>query len=140
MSVHALNAYRSTDLNSRCETSSKRDLVIMLYDAAIDAMGVAQQHAARGEMRAVNAATTRALTILSGLRDTLDLKNGGAVAAHLDDFYQFLMRRLVQTVGAPNAADLADCQDLLSQVREAWAAITPQTLGEVNLRLFVVHS
>ena len=42
MSVHALNAYRSTDLNSRCETSSKRDLVIMLYDAAIDAMGVAQ--------------------------------------------------------------------------------------------------
>ena len=89
MSVHALNAYRSTDLNSRCETSSKRDLVIMLYDAAIDAMGVAQQHAARGEKRAVNAATTRALTILSGLRETLDLKNGGAVAAHLDDFYQF---------------------------------------------------
>ena len=132
MSVHALNAYRSTDLNSRCETSSKRDLVIML--------GVAQQHAARGEKRAVNAATTRALTILSGLRETLDLKNGGAVAAHLDDFYQFLMRRLVQTVGAPNAADLADCQDLLSQVREAWAAITPQTVGEVNRRLFVVHS
>jgi flagellar protein FliS len=130
MSVHALNAYRSTDLNSRCETSSKRDLVIMLYDAAIDAMGVAQQHAARGEKRAVNAATTRALTILSGLRETLDLKNGGAVAAHLDDFY----------VGAPNAADLADCQDLLSQVREAWAAITPQTVGEVNRRLFVVHS
>ena len=140
MSVLALNAYRSTDLNSRCETSSKRDLVIMLYDAAIDAMGVAQQHAARGEKRAVNAATTRALTILSGLRETLDLKNGGAVAAHLDDFYQFLMRRLVQTVGAPNAADLADCQDLLSQVREAWAAITPQTVGEVNRRLFVVHS
>jgi hypothetical protein len=35
---------------------------------------------------------------------------------------------------------LADCQDLLSQVREAWAAITPQTVGEVNRRLFVVHS
>jgi len=89
MSVHALNAYRSTDLNSRCETSSKRDLVIMLYDAAIDAMGVAQQHAARGEKRAVNAATTRALTILSGLRETLDLKNGGAVAPILMIFISF---------------------------------------------------
>lgn len=140
MSVHALNAYRSTDLNSRCETSSKRDLVIMLYDAAIDAMGVAQQHAARGEKRAVNAATTRALTILSGLRETLDLKNGGAVAAHLDDFYQFLMRRLVRSAGGAATEDLAECEDLLGQVREAWAAIAPQTVGEVNRRMFVVHS
>ena len=140
MSVHALNAYRSTDLNSRCETSSKRDLVIMLYDAAIDAMGVAQQHAARGEKRAVNAATTRALTILSGLRETLDLKNGGAVAAHLDDFYQFLIRRLVRAGATGSTDDLADCQDLLSQVREAWAVINPAVAGEVNRRMFVVYS
>jgi hypothetical protein len=25
-------------------------------------------------------------------------------------------------------------------VREAWAAITPQTVGEVNRRMFVVYS
>jgi hypothetical protein len=35
---------------------------------------------------------------------------------------------------------LAECEDLLGQVREAWVAIEPKTVGEVNRRMFVVHS
>ena len=140
MSAMALKAYRTTAVDSRCETSSKRDLVIMMYDAAIDAIKLARQHALRQEKRAANASTSRALSILAGLRETLDRSQGGSVAAHLDDFYQFLMRRLVRAGSAASTEDLAECQDLLGQVREAWAAINPQTVGEVNRRMFVVHS
>ena len=140
MSAFALKAYRTTALDSRCEDSSKRDLVIMMYDAAIDAIRVAREHATREERRAVNASTTRALTILSGLRETLDVEKGGSVATHLNDFYQFLMRRLVRAGASSSGEDLAECQDLLGQVRDAWAAIAPQTVGEVNRRMFVVHS
>lgn len=140
MSALALKAYRNTALDSRCEDSSKRDLVIMMYDAAIDAIRIAREHALRQERRAVNASTTRALSILSGLRETLDVEKGGSVAAHLNDFYQFLMRRLVRAGASSSTDDLAECQDLLGQVREAWAAIEPQTVGEVNRRMFVVHS
>lgn len=140
MSAIALKAYRNTAIDSRCETSNKRDLVLMMYDAAIDAIRLAREHAVRQEKRAVSASTTRALTILSGLRETLDLGNGGSVAAHLNDFYQFLMRRLVRAGGLSSTDDLAECEDLLGQVREAWAAINPQTVGEVNRRMFVVYS
>jgi flagellar protein FliS len=140
MSALALKAYRNTALDSRCETSSKRDLVIMMYDAAIDAIRLARQHALRQEKRAVSTATSRALSILGALRETLDRSQGGSVAAHLDDFYQFLMRRLVRAGGVGSTDDLAECEDLLGQVREAWAAITPETVGEVNRRMFVVHS
>ena len=140
MSALALKAYRNTVLDSRCETSSKRDLVIMMYDAAIDAIRLARQHALRQEKRAVSTATSRALSILGALRETLDRSQGGSVAAHLDDFYQFLMRRLVRAGGVGSTDDLAECEDLLGQVREAWAAITPETVGEVNRRMFVVHS
>ena len=140
MSALALKAYRNTALDSRCEASSKRDLVIMMYDGAIDAIKLARQHALRQEKRAASSSTSRALSILAALRETLDRSQGGSVAAHLDDFYQFLMRRLVRSGGAGSIDDLAECEDLLGQVREAWAAIQPQTVGEVNRRMFVVHS
>jgi len=140
MSAMALKAYRNTALDSRCEASSKRDLVIMMYDGAIDAIKLARQHALRQEKRAASSSTSRALSILAALRETLDRGQGGSVAAHLDDFYQFLMRRLVRSGGAGSTDDLAECEDLLGQVREAWAAIQPQTVGEVNRRMFVVHS
>jgi flagellar protein FliS len=140
MSALALKAYRNTALDSRCEASSKRDLVIMMYDGAIDAIKLARQHALRQEKRAASSSTSRALSILAALRETLDRGQGGSVAAHLDDFYQFLMRRLVRAGGTGSTDDLAECEDLLGQVREAWAAIQPQTVGEVNRRMFVVHS
>jgi flagellar protein FliS len=140
MTAYALKAYRATELHSRCEESSKRDLVLMMYDAAIDAIRLAGEHARRQEKRAASASTSRALSILSALRETLDRNQGGTVATHLDDFYQFLMRRLVRTGGDKATDHFAECQDLLGQVREAWAAINPQTVGEVNRRMFVVHS
>jgi len=140
MSAIALKAYRNSAIDARCETSNKRDLVIMMYDAAIDAIKLARQHALRQEKRSVSASTSRALSILAALRQTLDRHQGGSVAEHLDDFYQFLMRRLVRAGGLNSTDDLAECEDLLGQVREAWAAITPQTVGEVNRRMFVVYS
>jgi len=68
------------------------------------------------------------------------LQKGGSVAAHLDDFYQFLIRKLVRASGAAEVADLAECEDLLGQVREAWASINPATVGQVNQRMFVVRT
>ena len=140
MTAYALKAYRSTDLHSRCEESSKRDLVIMMYDGAIEAIRLARAHAERTERRAVSSAVSRALAILNGLRETLDVQAGGSVASHLDDFYQFLIRKLVRAGTATDTADLAECEDLLGQVREAWAAINPATVGQVNQRMFVVRT
>lgn len=140
MTAYALRAYQSTDLHARCEQSSKRDLVIMMYDGAIDSIRLAREYALRQEKRAASASTSRALAILSALRETLDSRQGGSIASHLDDFYQFVMRRLVRSGGGAAIDELVECEDLLGQVRDAWAAIAPQAVGEVNRRMFVVRS
>ena len=93
MSAFALKAYRTAEVDARCEDSDKRQLVIMMYDGAIDAIGLAKAHAERGEHKGVSAAASRAMTIVAGLRETLDLEKGGSVATHLNDFYQFLRKR-----------------------------------------------
>ncbi|MCE2715233.1 MAG: flagellar export chaperone FliS [Acidibacter sp.] len=140
MSALALKAYRSAAVDVRCTDADKRDLVIMMYDGAIEAIRLARAHAERTERRSVSASVSRALAILNGLRETLDVQKGGSVASHLDDFYQFLIRKLVRAGGAADTADLAECEDLLGQVREAWASINPATVGQVNQRMFVVRT
>jgi len=140
MSVHALKAYQSVDTGSRCATADKRDLIVMMYDAAIDAIRLASEHVARREDRAASAAVSRAVTVVSGLRDTLDRTKGGAVAAHLDDFYCFVIRRLMSAPVDSKQNILAECQDLLMQVREAWTVISPTTVGTVSRRMFLVRS
>ena len=140
MSSLALKAYRTAEVDARCADSDKRELVVMMYDGAIDAIKLAVAHAEREERKAVNTAVSRAMTIIAGLRETLDLERGGSVAQHLNDFYQFLTRKLMRSGASASAQDLADCQDLLSQVREAWAAISPAAAGQVNHRMFVVRS
>jgi len=91
MSALALKAYRSAAVDVRCTDADKRDLVIMMYDGAIEAIRLARAHAERTERRAVSSAVSRALAIFNGLRETLDVQKGGSVVSHLDDFYQFLI-------------------------------------------------
>lgn len=140
MSVHALRAYQAVDTGSRCATADKRELVVMMYDAAIDAIRLARLHAERGEKRAASAKVSHAMSVINGLRETLDLAKGGQVAEHLDDFYRFILSNLVKSAGASRPDVLPECEDLLGQVREAWTAISPGTAGHVTRHLFLIKS
>ena len=140
MSSLALKAYRTTQTDIRCLDSDKRELVVMMYDGAIEAIRLARTYSERGENKAVGVAISRAVSILGGLRDTLDMEKGASVASHLNEFYRFLMRRLMRARGPEAVSELTDCEDLLSQVREAWIAISPRSMGEVNRRMFALQS
>ena len=139
MSAYARNAYRTVQLDSRAESADSRDLIVMMYDAAIDAVKLAREHVLQQEPRQVSAALAKAMTIVSGLRNSLDLERGGAVAAHLDDFYKYFIRKLTG-LDRTRPAELTYCEDLLGQIREAWVAISPTAAGQVSRRLFAVHT
>lgn len=140
MSSMALKAYQSVNTGARCADADRRELIVMMYDGAIDAIRLARVHLAKREYRLASAAASRASTIVLGLRDTLDHTKGGDLAQHLYDFYSFLLRKLVTAAGPSGAPVLTECEELLAQVREAWAAISPATVGAVNQRMFVVCS
>ncbi|MGA0085589.1 MAG: flagellar export chaperone FliS [Gammaproteobacteria bacterium] len=140
MSAMALKAYQSVNTGARCADADRRELVVMMYDGAIDAVRLARVHLAKREYRAASAAASRASSIILGLRDTLDHGKGGDLAQHLFDFYSFLLRKLIAAAGPAGAPILTECEELLAQVREAWAAISPATVGAVNQRMFVIRS
>lgn len=98
-------------------------------DAALERL-----EAARGwdeECSAARVDTHRldaAVPIIVELRATLDLHRGGAIAANVDDLYDYMCRRL-KSAGLPNGiAALDEVSHLLHALRSAWAFVPPEVV------------
>jgi flagellar secretion chaperone FliS len=115
------DAYRRIQVESR----SPMELVVMLYDGALRFTGEARDAIARKDVRARTEATRRIVDIVMELQNTLNVAEGGAIAAELDRLYSYVLSKLLEvTRGDAAAAD--EVYKLLTTLREGFSqAATP---------------
>jgi flagellar secretion chaperone FliS len=116
------SAYRQVQVQSR----SPLELVVMLYDGALASLTEASGAAARNDIRTRVAAVSKALTIITELQNTLNLDEGGKVAADLDRLYSYASQRLLDVTTRGDLDALQEVHKLLTVVREAWHEISLQ--------------
>lgn len=112
-------AYYQTHVQSR----SPLELVVMLYDGALRFLQTAADAMDRGDMPTKGVALSKALAILAELQNTLNLQDGGEVAAELDRLYTHMNERLVEANVHRSSAPIHDVIRLLTTLREAWNQI-----------------
>jgi flagellin-specific chaperone FliS len=66
----------------------------LLMDGALERIEAAREHLVNGEQPEKRFLLQAAVVIISDLRADLDLPRGGAIAANLDDLYDYMCRRL----------------------------------------------
>ena len=76
------------------------------------------QHAAKGEL------ISKAIGIIGGLRESLDLQQGGEIAANLDRLYEYMVSRLVEANIGNDVAIIDEVAELLRNVKSGWDAIS----------------
>ena len=105
----------------------------LLMDGALERIEAAREHLLDGDA-AGQSQLRSAVMIISELRADLDLPRGGAIAASLDDLYDYMCRRLGASDRPPGASDrlrgAADLQNgiaaldevshLLDALQSAW--------------------
>jgi flagellar protein FliS len=98
----------------------------MLLDGALAKIATARGNLERGETSEKGANIGWAISIIEGLRGSLDLKAGGEVAENLDRLYEYSTLRLLEA-NLNNASGLLDeVARLLSEIRSAWQGIKDQ--------------
>jgi len=119
----ALRQYRQVGVQSSVFDASPHRLVTMLMDGALDRITMAKGHMMRREAAEKGQCIGAAISIIDGLRVSLDLESGGEMAANLKSLYDYMSHRLLE-------ANLKDCEkrlnevsSLLREIKEAWAAI-----------------
>jgi flagellar protein FliS len=112
-------AYR----DSAVLTAPPERLVVMLYDGARRFLHQAAAAMREGQVETSHFKLRRAEDIIAHLRDTLDLEQGGQIAARLQAIYTFCLRHLMQSRFDRDAGRLDQVSQLLGALRESWAAI-----------------
>ncbi|MCL4760993.1 MAG: flagellar export chaperone FliS, partial [Burkholderiales bacterium] len=115
----AAQAYSQIGVETGVAAASPHQLIVMLYDGALDAIAQARGHLAAGRIADKGRALTRAIAIVDeGLRACLD-PAGGEIAAHLAELYAYMCRRLLLAGANNDAAALDEVTALLAELRGA---------------------
>jgi flagellar protein FliS len=117
--ARAVAAYQEMQVASR----SPLELVVMLYDGALDAIRHAAAAMRRGDAVAKKESMSKGLEILQHLQSTLNMEAGGAIAANLDQLYAWAAARVVEANVSCNADLLDEVVALLTPIRDAWATL-----------------
>ena len=119
----ALKQYQSVNTQAQAVDASPHRLIQMLMEGGLTRIAQArgamerQQTALKGEL------IGKAIAIIGGLRDGLDLQRGGELASNLDSLYQYMVSRLLDANMKNEAASLAEVAGLLRNVKSGWDAI-----------------
>jgi flagellar protein FliS len=110
-------AYRRVEAESR----SPLELVVMLYEGAVRFLAEAREAHGRRDFIARGNSLSRALAIIAELQNTLNLKDGGAIAAELDRLYSYITWRLMDVHTKQDGAALDEAHKLFSTLSDAWS-------------------
>lgn len=98
-------------------------LVQMLMEGFLARINSAKGAIAHGDMEAKSVYISKALGIVGGLNEAVDLEHGGDIAANLNQLYNYISIRLLDASSENNEQILDEEASLMKDVKEAWDAI-----------------
>ena len=126
----ALNQYSQNAVQTGIESASPHRLIQMLMEGALGRIATAKGHMERGEIRQKGEQIGGAISILEGLKASLDHEKGGDIALNLEDLYIYMERRLIEANRGNEPGLLDEVSDLLKQIKEAWDAIVEHAASQ----------
>ena len=131
--------YKETQIRS----ASPAELVLLLYDGAINFLNQARYHLQTGNIEARVTLINRAVDIISELLGGLNLTEGGEYAARLSQLYTYMIPKLIEANVTRTPEPITEVLGLLTTLRDAWRLVVhgqkapagppPQTPGGPTL-------
>ena len=119
MNAYGTGQYRQTQLT----TVDKGRLIVLLYEGAIKFLREAVQAQAEGSIPAKANFINRALDIIEELSQSLNMQEGGEIAANLKRLYLFWGDHLLKGKVVRDSQAMEDVIEMMTNLIEAWRVI-----------------
>lgn len=132
----ALKQYGQIGAQSGVACATPHRLIQMLFDGALDKLALARGHMQRGEVALKGSHIGWVISIIDGLRMSLDKEAGGEIAQNLDALYSYMQLRLLHANLHNDVEILNEVSALLRTIKDAWDQIpaelrnTPHAVSE----------
>lgn len=121
----ALKQYQQMGAHGGVMDASPHKLIQMLLDGALSRILSAKSSLKQNEVAKKGEQIGSAISIIEGLRASLDFTQGGEISKNLDALYEYINHVLLQANIKNDAALLDEAGKLLSQIKMGWDAIDP---------------
>lgn len=120
---NAANHYSQVDTYTGVNGADSHRLVLMLLNGALSNIAVAKGSIERQDIAGKGEAIGHAISIVNGLRSSLNLEVGGELAENLDNLYDYMERRLLEANMHSDRTMLEEVSGLLHEIKEGWMNI-----------------
>ncbi len=127
-----IDQYMQVNVHGGASDASPHRLIQMLLDGALDRIAVAKGHMVRGNIAEKGRYIGLVISIVEGLRISLDKPGGGEIAQNLDNLYEYITRRLAEASLKNDETILDEITSLLKEVKEGWDAIPEEFRHQKN--------
>jgi len=122
----ALRQYQKVNGVAQTSEASPHRLVQMLMQGGLDRIAQAKGAIARNDSAQKGILIGKAIGIVGGLREGLDLENQAEALADIDSLYAYMSKRLVEANIKNDPEILNEVARLLITLKEGWDAIGDQ--------------
>lgn len=119
----ALKQYQTVNTQAQAMEASPHRLIQMLMEGGLTRLAQARGAMERDQTALKGELIGKTIGIIGGLREGLNLEQGGEVAANLDNLYEYMVARLLEANLKNEAAPLDEVAGLLRNVKTGWDAI-----------------
>ena len=124
--IAALKQYQTVNTQAQVFDASPHRLIQMLMEGGLSRLAQAKGAMERGQVALKGELLGKAIAIIGGLREGLDLRQGGELAANLDSLYEYMSSRLLQANRSNDVAIIDEVASLLREVKSGWDGIANQ--------------
>lgn len=119
----AMNEYKQVGTTVAAETADPHHLIQMLIDGAIERINSAKFHMVQNEVAKKGENISKAISIIDGLKTSLDMEKGGEIAQNLEALYDYMQRQLLDANISNKAENLDEVLSLINEIKAGWSAI-----------------
>lgn len=119
----AVNNYGKMALHSEVQTASRHRLIQMLMEGVLEKIAYAKGDIERCNYQDKGKNIGWAISIVNGLRSSLDKEKGGEIAQNLDDLYEYMIHCLSEANINKDISKLEEVSRLLLEVKGGWDGI-----------------
>lgn len=122
-----INHYKAIELKTRIDAASPHELINLLLQGARTHIATAQGNIDRKEIQEKGEHISKALSIIEGLKTSLNHEQGGEIAENLLQIYMHIEYLLLKANLNNDKELLVQSNVLLAQVHEAWQKVSPSS-------------
>jgi flagellar secretion chaperone FliS len=119
----AIKQYQQVSVNSSVMGASPHHLVQMLMAGALERIALAKSSMACNEIAMKGQNISKAIGIVSGLQESLNIEAGGKTAENLSNLYDYMARRLLVANSQNDESILDEVSSLMIELKMGWDAI-----------------